>query len=125
MIVGIVIVNEIDPVYRTASTKVYRHRNHKYLARGFVGAVQDVLVACCIPVECGISLESASGVMSTGRTADVELLEVGMTSTKELRGLLSSLNCLSALLRFLAEDGHTIHNPHTRTNQPDRTDHIP
>jgi hypothetical protein len=52
MIVGIVIVNGIDPVYHKASTMVYRHKNHKYLARGFVGAVQDVVVVC-IPVECG------------------------------------------------------------------------
>jgi hypothetical protein len=96
MIAGIVIVNEIDPVYHKASTMVYRHRNHKYLARGFVGAVQDVLVACCIPVECGTSLESGSEVDLIDRTVDVELLEGGMTSPKELRGLLSSLNCLSA-----------------------------
>lgn len=83
-------MNEIDPVYRTASTKVYRHKIHKCPVRGYVDAVQDVVVACCIPVECGTSLESGSGVYLIDRTADVELLEVGMTSPKELRGLLSS-----------------------------------
>jgi hypothetical protein len=61
----------IDPVYHKASTKVYRH-SYTYPARGFVGAVQDVLVACCIPVDSslgvGIGLESASGVGTTGTT---------------------------------------------------------
>jgi hypothetical protein len=98
-IVEIVIANGIDPVYHMASTMVYRHRNHRYLARGFVGAVQDVVVVC-IPVDLslgeGIGLESGSGVCLIDRTVDVELLEVGMTSPKELRGLLSSLNYLSA-----------------------------
>jgi hypothetical protein len=98
-IVGIVIANVIDPVYHMASTMVYRHRNHKYLARGFVGAVQGVAVVCS-PVDLslgeGIGLESASGVGTTDKIVDVELLEGDMTSPKELRGLLSSLNYLSA-----------------------------
>jgi hypothetical protein len=102
-IVGNVIVNEIDPVYRTASMKVYRHKNHKYLARGFVDAVQDVVVACCNPAEYGTSLESESGVCLIDRAVDAELLEGGMTSLKELRGLLSSLNYLLALTRFIQE----------------------
>jgi hypothetical protein len=106
MIVGIVIVNGIDPVYHKASTMVYRHKNHKYLARGFVGAVQDVVVVC-IPVECGTSLESESEVCLIDRAVDVELLEVGMTSPKELRGLLSSLNCLSAFFQTQPLDSET------------------
>jgi hypothetical protein len=107
MIVGIVIANGIDPVYRTASTMVYRHKIHKYLARGFVGAVQDVLVACCIPAEYGISLESGSEVDLIDRTVDVELLEGGMTSLKELRGQLSSLTYLSAFSQTQQLDSET------------------
>jgi hypothetical protein len=98
MIVGNVIVNEIDPVYRTASTMVYRH-NCTYPGRGYVDAVQDVVVVC-IPVDLslgeGIGLESGSGVCLTGKIVDAELLEGDMTSPKELRGQLSSLNYLSA-----------------------------
>jgi hypothetical protein len=104
-IVGIVIVNGIDPVYHMASTMVYRH-SYTYPARGFVGAVQDVVVVC-IPVECGTSLESESEVCLIDRAVDVELLEVGMTSPKELRGLLSSLNCLSAFSQTQQLDSET------------------
>ena len=89
------IASMIDPVYRTALGQAYRHRNHKHLGRGFVDAVQDVVVVCN-PVDCGTNPESGSGVCLIDRTADVELLEGGMTSPKELHGLLSSLNCLSA-----------------------------
>jgi len=93
-IVGI--ENEIDPVYHKASTKVYRH-SYKGLVRGYVVAVQDVVVVCN-PVDLslgeGIGLESGSEVGLTGKTVDVELLEGGMTSPKELHGRLSSLNCL-------------------------------
>jgi len=88
-------VNEIDPVYHKALTMVYRHKSQKCPGRGYVGAGQDVVVAC-IPVECGISLESGSEVETTGKFVDVELLEGGMTSPKEPHGPLSSLNCLSA-----------------------------
>jgi hypothetical protein len=87
-------VNGIDPVYHKASTKVYRHKSHECPVRGYVDAVQDVLVACCIPVDSsrgeGIGLETGSGVGTTGTTVDVELLEGDMTSPKELHGLLSS-----------------------------------
>jgi hypothetical protein len=103
-------VNEIDPVYHKASTKVYRHRNHKCLARGFVGVVQDVVVVYS-PVDLslgeGIGLESASGVGTTDKIVDVGLLEGGMTSPKELRGLLSSLNCLSAFSQTQQLDSET------------------
>jgi hypothetical protein len=92
-------VNGIDPVYRAASTMVYRH-NYTDPGRGSVGVVQDVVVVCN-PVDCGdISLESESGVCLIDRTVDAELLEGGMTSPKELHGLLSSLNYLSTLTRF-------------------------
>jgi hypothetical protein len=104
-IVGIVIANEIDQVYHMASTMVYRH-NCTCPGRGFVGAVQDVVVVCN-PAEYGIGLESASGVETTGRAVDVELLEGGMTSPKELRGLLSSLNCLSAFFQTQPLDSET------------------
>ena len=92
-------MNEIDPVYHKASTKVYRH-SCTYPGRGFVGAVQDMAVACN-PVDCGdISLETGSEVDLIDRTVDVELLEVGMTCPKELRGLPSSLNYVSGLTWF-------------------------
>jgi hypothetical protein len=95
MIVGTVIANVIDPVYHKASTKVYRH-NYKDPGRGFVDAVQDVVVVCSL-VDCGdIGPVSESGVETTGRTVDAEPLEADMTSLKELRGLPSSLNYLSA-----------------------------
>jgi len=87
-------VNEIDPVYHKASTMVYRH-SYKGLVRGYVGAGQDVVVACIL-VDYGISLQSGSEVGLIGKIVDVEPLEGGMTSPKELHGLLSSLNCLSA-----------------------------
>jgi hypothetical protein len=81
---------------------VYRH-SCTYRGQGFVGAVQDVVVVCN-PADSslveGIGLESGSGVETTGRTVDVEPLEGGMTSPKELRGLPSSLNFLLALTRF-------------------------
>jgi len=93
------IVNEIDPEYHTALTMVYRHMTHKDLGRGYVGVVQDVVVVCN-PVDLslveGIGLETWSGVGLIGKIVDVELLEGGMTFPKELRGLLSLLNCLSA-----------------------------
>ena len=96
-IVGIGIASRNDPVYRTASVMVYRH-NCKHLGRGFVGAVQDVVVVCN-PVDCGTNPESGSGVCLIDRTVDVGLLEGGMTFPKELRGLLSSLNYSSAPTR--------------------------
>ena len=97
-IVGIGIASRNDPVYRTASVMVYRH-NCKHLGRGFVGAVQDVVVVCN-PVDCGTNPESGSGVCLIDRTVDVGLLEGGMTFPKELRGLLSSLNYILALIRY-------------------------
>jgi len=96
--VGIGIASRIDPVYRTALGQAYRRRNHKYLGQAFVGAVQDVVVVCS-PADCGTNPESGSGVCLIDRTADVGLLEGGMTFPKELRGLLSSLNYSSAPTR--------------------------
>jgi len=93
-IVGIAIADEIDLVYHKASTKVYRH-SCTYPGRGSVGAVQGV-VGACSPAEYGTSLESGSEVDLIDRTVDAELLEGDMTFPKELRGLLSSLNYLSA-----------------------------
>lgn len=99
-IVGI--VNEIDPVYHKALTMVYRH-SYKDLVRGYVGAVQDVVVVGN-PVDLrlgeGIGLESGSEVGLIDKIVDVELLEGDMTSPKELRGPLSSLNYLLALILF-------------------------
>lgn len=93
------IASRIDPVYRTALGQAYRHRNHKHLGRGFVDAVQDVVVVCN-PVDCGTNPESGSGVCLIDRTADVELLEGDMTFPKELRGLLSLWNYWLARIRF-------------------------